>query len=476
MADYYPLLARALEAMPDRSPALRKAVYERARSALISQLRSLDPPLSDADIDLEARALEAAIVRLEAERAPPEPIPEPAPEPPPPPPVDSWQDLPESVPGAPEPEPLRIPPRAPEPFLPPAPPPDLGPTPLLPPEAPVAAPLIPIQARKGREETPFVDPADALLMPPEPAPSEPGADETTSEAGGGRQRPRIDVVAPPAGRSRLVRNIVVGAVLFTVIGLIAVAAFLLRDKPADLHPIAAEQPETAPSGAESKYADRIGGDPAAPLPRATQPNVSTPSSAQPSTATPSAAPADLTVAQRAVFYEENTSAANAPPTVVQGRVQWRLETVNGERGQPLETVVRANADFPDAGITLTMTINRNRDTTLPASHTIELAFTTDGLAGGPKRAVQDIGLLQAKEEENARGSPVSGLPVRVRENLFLIGLSSLRNDIERNTDLLLHRNWLELAIKFNTGSRAIINLEKGTAGAQVMEKAFAQWQ
>jgi hypothetical protein len=71
---------------------------------------------------------------------------------------------------------------------------------------------------------------------------------------------------------------------------------------------------------------------------------------------------------------------------------------------------------------------------------------------------------------------VSGLPVRVRENLFLIGLSSLRNDIERNTDLMLHRNWFELAIKFNTGSRAIINLEKGGPGAQVMEKAFAQWQ
>ena len=53
MADYYPLLARALDAMPDRSPALRQAVYERARGALIGQLRSLDPPLSEDDIDLD---------------------------------------------------------------------------------------------------------------------------------------------------------------------------------------------------------------------------------------------------------------------------------------------------------------------------------------------------------------------------------------------------------------------------------------
>ena len=108
MADYYPLLARALEAMPDRSPALRKAVYERARSALIGQLRSLDPPLSDADIDLEARALETAIDRLETEHAPPpEPVraPEPLPEPAPPVPAETPPDLPEATPPEPEREP-----------------------------------------------------------------------------------------------------------------------------------------------------------------------------------------------------------------------------------------------------------------------------------------------------------------------------------------------------------------------------------
>ena len=84
MADYYPLLARALDAMPDRSPALRQAVYERARGALIGQLRSLDPPLSEDDIDLERNALEAAILRLErdhggAAAAAPEPAADPEP-------------------------------------------------------------------------------------------------------------------------------------------------------------------------------------------------------------------------------------------------------------------------------------------------------------------------------------------------------------------------------------------------------------
>ena len=66
MADYYPLLARALDALPDRTPAMRRAVYDRARNALVAQLRSIDPPLSEDDIDTERRALDTAITRLEA--------------------------------------------------------------------------------------------------------------------------------------------------------------------------------------------------------------------------------------------------------------------------------------------------------------------------------------------------------------------------------------------------------------------------
>lgn len=477
MADYYPLLARALEAMPDRSPALRKAVYERARSALIGQLRSLDPPLSDADIDLEARALETAIDRLETEHAPPpEPVrePEPLPEPAPPVPVETPLDLPEATP--PEPEPEREPeplpaaaapePAAP-PFLPPAPPPDLGATPFMAPEPPAGPPIIPIQARKGRPSAASPAAPELVEAPAESAPPEPAGADLVADPSGGRQRPRIDVVSPRAGRSRLLRNAVVGAVLFTVIGLIAVAAFLLRDKPADLQPVAAEQQDAVPDGAESKYADRIGGEAVTPP--------AAPTRVAPTPASPNAAAPDVTVAQRAVLYEENTSATNAQPTTIQGRVQWRLETVNGERGQPLETAVRANVEFPDAGISLAMTLKRNLDATLPASHTIELVFTTDS-ANAARRTVQDIGLLQTKDEENTRGSPVSGLPVRVRDNLFLIGLSSLRNDIDRNTDMLLHRNWMELAVKFSSGSRAILNFEKGAAGTQVLEKAFAQWR
>ena len=47
MADFYPLLSRAIASLPDNTPEARQSLYERARSVLLSQLRSLDPPLPE---------------------------------------------------------------------------------------------------------------------------------------------------------------------------------------------------------------------------------------------------------------------------------------------------------------------------------------------------------------------------------------------------------------------------------------------
>ncbi|MDQ6702925.1 MAG: histidine kinase, partial [Pseudomonadota bacterium] len=42
MADYYPLLAKAVAGLPDSTAEARHAIYERARGALFGQLRNLD--------------------------------------------------------------------------------------------------------------------------------------------------------------------------------------------------------------------------------------------------------------------------------------------------------------------------------------------------------------------------------------------------------------------------------------------------
>lgn len=69
MANYYPLLARAIAGMPDSTAEQRAAVFDRARAALLAQLQSAEPQLSEADIARERLALEDAIRRIEDEAA-----------------------------------------------------------------------------------------------------------------------------------------------------------------------------------------------------------------------------------------------------------------------------------------------------------------------------------------------------------------------------------------------------------------------
>ena len=70
MADYYPLIARAIAGLdPSASGESRRALYERARAALIAQLRSVEPPLSESEITRERLSLEEAVRKVESEAA-----------------------------------------------------------------------------------------------------------------------------------------------------------------------------------------------------------------------------------------------------------------------------------------------------------------------------------------------------------------------------------------------------------------------
>ena len=69
MADYYPLIARAVAGLEKNTGDARRALYERARTALVAQLRSVNPPLSENDVTRERLALEELIRKVEAEAA-----------------------------------------------------------------------------------------------------------------------------------------------------------------------------------------------------------------------------------------------------------------------------------------------------------------------------------------------------------------------------------------------------------------------
>ena len=65
MADYYPLIARAVDGLESAQDRLK--LYERGRNALIDELEAVRPPLSQSVITRELLAFEEAIRTVEAE-------------------------------------------------------------------------------------------------------------------------------------------------------------------------------------------------------------------------------------------------------------------------------------------------------------------------------------------------------------------------------------------------------------------------
>jgi hypothetical protein len=171
MADYQSLLTRAVANLPNASTATaRHAIYDRARVALVTQLRSLRPPLPDSDVEREERALDKAIAQVESQFMP----------------TDAPREAPDEArlatpqPSAPSRAPA--PPAAPRPaeFRAPAAP---APAPSAPQGAPPQAP-----ATKPSQPAPAV--AAAATTQPRPGPSRPPAPTAPP------QRPP----APPSAR------------------------------------------------------------------------------------------------------------------------------------------------------------------------------------------------------------------------------------------------------------------------------------
>ena len=69
MADYYSILARAVQAMDRNTPAARRRLYDRARSALLLEMQNADPPIPRSEVIVAQVALETAIGQVEADAA-----------------------------------------------------------------------------------------------------------------------------------------------------------------------------------------------------------------------------------------------------------------------------------------------------------------------------------------------------------------------------------------------------------------------
>ena len=542
MADYHPLITRAVEGLGTSTAEARRTLYERARTALVSQLRGVNPPLSEAEITRERLALEDAIRKVEAEsvrkaRTEPRP-PTPAPRSPsfpgrssapaPPPVPSAWRDRPSGPStGMPAPPPSSRPDNKlseaaryePPPLRKPS-----EPAPSEPEHSEVqtsarsrllgarAAPAAreefrsvrsvatdDLEATGNRSSPPTPDMRDVQSGAP---PAEfPDADEAwhqdsiEPQSENDRSSDLLDNLSPPmrglepsydhddeeriapvrrprqrsqepedhyrAPRPpRSYRGLVKLIVVLAIFAGLATAAYWqwsnitalysyvsrLRSKPTPV----AQQPT-----AEPKFPGRV--------PQQEQ-------TGQPPAAAPNAQNVPAT-AQRVVLYEEDPSNPQGKQYV--GSAVWRTETVSPGSGLAPEVQVRADVTIPERNMSVTWKLRRNTDQALPASHTIEITFNLPpDFAGG---GVANVPGVLMKESEQARGVPLAGLAVKVTNGFFLIGLSAVDADVQRNLQLLKDRPWFDIPIVYNNGGRAILAMEKGPSGDRAFADALAAW-
>src|SRR5580692_2884437 len=540
MADYYPLIARAIAGLDPSAPGeSRRALYERARAALIAQLRSVEPPLSESEITRERLSLEEAVRKVEAEAA---------------------QRAREASRGAPD--STRAPSRASSALRansrPGARPSDAAPTAAPPPQLRPRQPAPPplprndrpplgqetrqeprqedrpdqLQARNARPEPPrqpqvsMQDPqlpptrerqaasrrgGDAAAPPeppgvrgfrditadaddlgraaaqasraarktyanvPSPSPEfdrlEPAMDdrdfdseapysydESAAEAERyvppqpSASRPRI---APDRGRepkrgtifpfkSAIAVGIVlilVGAAILWGKSVVGTVSGLFKSSPTVVE---APKDPSAP-GTKPKIADRVG--------------------------QPSSSDQLAPVAQKVVLYDEDPSDPKGKQYV--GSVIWRTEPIKATGSERADIAVRADIEIPDRKFKMTMSFRRNADSSLPASHTAELTFMLppDFSGGG----VSNVPGILMKSNEQARGTPLASLAVKVTDGFFLVGLSNVDADRSRNMQLLKERSWFDVPLVYVNQRRAIIAIEKGAPGERAFNDAFAAW-
>ncbi|MGL3211015.1 hypothetical protein [Bradyrhizobium sp. BR 1433] len=521
MADYYPLIARAIAGFDPNAPGeARRALYARARTALIQQLRGVQPPLSESEITRERLSLEEAVRKVESEAAqrareasrpggaatargsranarppeanarPPEPGPadtaaRPRPPADPRPPRNLRPDTPPPAPPR-----SQNPPVPPETQAPPARPgpPRRGPEgapPPVPPAAPGvrgfrditadaddlgrAAAQASRNARKTYANVPSPSPEFDRLEPslenrggdPEapysydesieeaerytPQPPQ-GPPPQRSRAGNGEREPKRP---PRVGSMFPFKTAIVIGILLILVG----TGILFRQQAMTLvsslfessAPVEAPK-DAASTPASKKITDRVG---------------------QPSSSGETVAP----VAQRVVLYDEDPSDPKGKQYV--GSVVWRTEQVKGSGNQKPDIAVRADIDIPDRKFKMTMSFRRNTNSSLPASHTAELTFILpqDFANGG----VGNVPGILMKSNEQARGTPLAGLAVKVTDGFFLVGLSNVDADRSRNLQLLKERSWFDVPLVYTNQRRAIIAIEKGAPGERAFNEAFAAW-
>lgn len=431
MADYYPLISRAVSGLDKNTGENRRALYDRARAALVSQLRGVLPALDETDITRERLALEESIRKVEAEAA-----------------KRPRADASESEPAD---QSLRD--RGLRDFRETmAEAEGLGTAAA---EAKRAAQAtyeaMPAQSEPHYFPPSTVEPSritepaltdealhEGSYVPPGPPPTAYDDDDVYTRR-------------PPRSYGGIIKLAALSLILVGIVGVTYWQRHNISSLVTSFRSQPAKPKDTTQPAGRPKIADRIG------------------QSGQPA-ADSANAPA-ASVAQKVVLYDEDSNDPQGRRYV--GSALWRTETVSPGPGLAPELAVRADIEIPERKLRMTWSLRRNTDKALPASHTIEIMFTLP--ADFPEGGIANVPGVLMKQNEQARGVPLAGLAVKVTNGYFLIGLSAVEADQQRNMQLLRERDWFDIPIVYTSGKRAILAMEKGTPGTRAFEEAFRAW-
>lgn len=475
MADYYPLLARAIEQQPNKGREAREVIYARARKALLAQLSGVNPPMAEEDIARQQDFLEGAIRRLEADYGggDPEPV----------------------VPAAAQPAPTAAAaPHAPSPAKPPAPEPasskPFSPKPFTP--KPLISEPETLKPVASKPAGPTVEGATVEGLAagagsepelpgraPRPRALEDGAAEEAEadDLWYRTERPLLDeetgLDADTAEQAKALRgrrwNLILGAVAAVVLLAGGVAAVLFTGILGPKSEISQSQGGSAPAGSPQTAQAPAGAAPEA-AGKSTDRVAQAPSAA--TAQQPVAPPPAVQAAPRAMLLEESAGGGQGLQQFV-GNVTWSTETFQPGTGQPQDIGIRALIDIPDRNFKATMTIRRNPDPNIPASHIVDVQFQLppDFDYGN----VSSVPGMQAMVSEGTQGTPLRGLAVRVAPGYFLIGLLSGEREQQYNMSMMFSRGFLNVPVVFENGRRAILVVEKGASGEEAFRTAFTAW-
>jgi hypothetical protein len=268
------------------------------------------------------------------------------------------------------------------------------------------------------------------------------------------------------------------AVVLGVVLSIAATAIVMRQKPQDLAIAPPPAPQQEVTQSPAKIVQRAQPSPAeddaskpappapAGVPQAGQ------NTSDGSTAPPEAqSAAQLPVAGRAAMLIASPDNPQKP-LVNLGSTVW--STIPAAPGQPATLAVKADADIPDLKMHATMTLRKNTDPTLEATHTIDLKFTFAD--GAPITGFKDVGLPQMRKLDSTASETLNCVKVKISDDYFLIAFAKSDQDLARNMDLIRTHAWFDFPLLLSDDRIAKLVFQKSVDGDSMLEKALEAWK